>query len=765
MIDSEILKNLNDEQKLPASIIDGPILVTAGAGSGKTRMLTHRIAHMVKEKGINPNHIMAITFTNKAANEMKERLEKMIDNIQDMWICTFHAMCSRILRRHADALGYSKSFSIYGDSEKESVIKKAMKARNIDPEDKSNLNARTFGWHISNAKNNLMGPDEYSKFISDPKKQAMITGIFKDYEDALFKANALDFDDLLVKTYELFIKNSDILDYYQTRFEYVFVDEFQDTNTAQYKLVKLLANKYKNIFAVGDEDQCIYSWRGAQVQNVKQFTIDFKGCKVFKLEQNYRSTKKIIELANKIIKNNTHRIEKNLWTANDGGAEVELKQTYNDYEEAEFIAEKIEYLVKNEGNNYSDFSILMRTNSLSRKVEEKLLTYNIPYKVYGGFKFFERKEVKDTAAYLYLVANPNDSEAVARMLAFPKKGIGDVSITQIIERAKTFSVSLMDVINNAEYYGITGALSSKLASVRDLFADLNAQKDVMPIDEFVEYLVKRVGIKEAIGIKTEEDETKCANVDEFISSVKNYAELNEGAGIDEFLQSITLMRDIDSLDEADNFVSLMTVHAAKGLEFNNVFIIGLNDGLFPLSRAVNSADPNELEEERRLMYVAITRAKKRLFLSRPKMKLNFESGRTEYALESRFLVELFGELKKLNQNGQVARSNIYDTGFDSFLNQSARSESLSQKMSSRINIVNVAGKANTQTSSSSNAPAISTADYNKYKKGTKVRHNHFGDGVVTLGVTDFASAFVTINFEKVGNKTLSLKYAKLEIID
>ena len=764
MESSEILTNLNDEQKIPASIIDGPVLVTAGAGSGKTRMLTHRIAHMVKEKDINPNSILAITFTNKAANEMKERLEKMIENIEDMWICTFHAMCSRILRRHADTLGYTKSFSIYGDSEKDSVIKKIMKARNIDPEDKSNLNAKTFGWHISNAKNNLMNPETYSQFISDPYKKAMIVGVYQDYEDTLFKANALDFDDLLVKTFELFSKTPEILYYYQERFKYIFVDEFQDTNTAQYKLVKLMASKYKNIFAVGDEDQCIYSWRGAQVGNVKQFTIDFVGCQIFKLEQNYRSTKKIIEMANKVIKNNVNRISKNLWTANEEGTEIELKQTYNDFDEAEFVAEKIEYLVKNSGFKYNDFAVLMRTNSLSRKVEEKLLTYNIPYKIYGGYKFFERKEVKDTAAYLYLISNPNDTEAAVRMLSFPKKGIGDVSIAQIIEKSKTHNVSIMDIINNAESYGISGALANKLISVRDLFEDLNVQKDVMPLEEFASYLVKRVGIKEAIGIKTEEDETKCANVDEFLNSVKNFADLNEGAGIDEFLQSITLMRDIDSLNEEDAFVSLMTVHAAKGLEFNNVFIIGLNDGLFPLSRAINSADSNELEEERRLMYVAITRAKKRLFLSRPKMKLNYESGRTEYALESRFLTEIYGNLNKVNQNGNVFKTNIYDSGFDSYLNKSQKAESLDQRMSSHINVVNVSGSKPT-LSTSSNAPAVSTADYNKYKKGTKVRHNHFGDGIVTLGVTDFASAFVTINFEKVGNKTLSLKYAKLEIIE
>ncbi len=763
MVESEILNNLNEEQKAPASIIDGAVLVTAGAGSGKTRMLTHRIAYMVKEHKINPNHIMAITFTNKAANEMKERLERMLDDIQDMWICTFHAMCSRILRRHADLLGFSKSFSIYGDSEKDSTIKKIMKARNIDGEDKNSLNVKTFGWHISNAKNNLMGPEEYSKFISDPYKKKLITGVYKDYEQALFSSNALDFDDLLVKTYEILKKFPDVLEYYQNRFEYLFVDEFQDTNTSQYELVKLLANKYKNIFAVGDEDQCIYSWRGAQVGNVKQFTIDFEGCKVFKLEQNYRSTKKIIDLANKLIKNNTHRIAKNLWTANDEGETVELKQTYNDFEEAEFVAEKIEYLVSL-GQKYNNCAILMRTNSLSRKIEEKLLTYNIPYKIYGGFKFFERKEVKDTAAYLYLIANPNDTEAAIRMLAFPKKSIGDVSISQIIEKSKENSVSIMDIINNASYYGISGALATKLSGVRDLFIELNAQKESMPLYEFVEFIVKRVGIKESIGMKTEEDETKCANVDEFLNSVKNFSELNEGATIDEFLQSITLMRDIDEMNDEENFVTVMTVHAAKGLEFENVFLIGLNDGLFPLSRAINSSDPNDLEEERRLMYVAITRAKERLFISRPKMKLNYESGRTEYAIESRFLTEIFGDIKKLNQNGSVIRTNLYDSGFDNYLNKTQRAESLDQRMSSHINMVNVAGKtpSSSQTSSS---PSISTTDYNKYKKGTKVRHSHFGDGVVTLGVTDFASAFITIQFEKVGIKTLSLKYAKLEIIN
>ena len=760
-MESRILTNLNNEQREPAKQVEGAVLVTAGAGSGKTRMLTHRIAYMVDELCISPNNILAITFTNKAANEMKERLTKMISDIGDMWVCTFHAMCSKILRFNIDKLGYTKSFSIYGDTEKSRVIKRILESK------KTEMNAETFAWHISNAKNNLMPPEKYASYIHDKKKCEIITSVYKEYENELFKSNALDFDDLLVKTYELLKKFPDVLDFYQNKFKYIHVDEFQDTNTSQYELVKLLANKYKNVFAVGDEDQCIYSWRGAQVGNVKQYTIDFEGCKIFKLEQNYRSTKKIIALANKLIKNNTNRIEKNLWTANDEGAEIELKQTYNDIEEAEFVAEKIEDLVQNSGYKYSDFAVLMRVNSLSRILEEKLLTYNVPYKVYGGHKFFERKEIKDTTSYLYLIANPNDKEATIRMLGFPKKGIGDASIAQLSEIADENSVSIMDIIDNPMRFNVTGALANKLAPVKELFDDLAKQKEVMPLEDFVIYMIKKVGIKEAIGTKTEEDENRCLNIDDFVMSVSEFSDANEGANIDDFLQSITLMRDIDSMNDEDNFVSLITVHAAKGLEFNTVFLVGLNDGLFPISRAINSTNPNELEEERRLMYVAITRAKKKLFVSRSKTKFSFESKRSEYTQTSRFLDEMFDDLKKKVSNGSVLRTNLDDSGFGSYLSGSSRRESLDQMMSSHANIVNVS-KPKTETSVSSMASSIKsipTAEYSKYKKGVRVRHNHFGEGTITLGITDFASAFVTIQFDKVGIKTLSLKYANLEIIE
>lgn len=758
-MENEILSNLNEEQKLPASTIYGPVLVTAGAGSGKTRMLTHRIAYMVKSLRISPSNILAITFTNKAANEMKERLSNMIDNIGDMWVCTFHAMCSKILRYNISLLGYTSSFSIYGDLEKNRTIKRILENK------KTEINAETFAWHISNAKNNLFSPEKYAGFIRDKKKCEIITSVYSEYEQELKKANALDFDDLLVKTYELLLHNPDTLNFYQNKFRFIHVDEFQDTNTAQYKLIKLLSGDNNNVFAVGDEDQCIYSWRGAEVGNVKQFTIDFEGCKVFKLEQNYRSTKKIIALANKLIKNNTSRIEKNLWTSNEDGAEVELKQTYNDIEEAEFVAEKISSMVAN-GQNYNDFAILMRVNALSRILEEKLLTYNIPYKIYGGFKFFERKEIKDTVAYLHILTNPNDTDATIRMLGFPKKGIGDVTIAEIERLAEENSVSMMDIINNPEKFNVPNSLTKKLVPIQELFVDLNQKMNDMPLDEFASYLVEKVQIKEAIGTKTEEDENKCLNIDDFVKSITEFTDANEGAGIDEFLQSITLMRDIDNLDDEENYVTLMTIHSAKGLEFNNVFLVGLNDGLFPLSRAINSTDPNDLEEERRLMYVAVTRAKRRLFLSRPKVKFNYESKRMDYTNQSRFLEEMFDELKNKKQNSSIIRTNLDESGFGNVLDRAEKRESLANNMASHINVVNVSGSLNASVGLEIKTfEKVSPKDYSKYKTGVKVSHPHFGSGIITLGVTDFASAFVTIKFEKVGIKTLSLKYANLEIVD
>ena len=727
-MDSIILQNLSEEQKAPASVVSGPVLVTAGAGSGKTRMLTHRIAHLVFDYNVPKYNILAITFTNKAANEMKERLETMLGDSYNMWICTFHALCTRILRREAEKIGYTRNFSIYTDVEKERTVKRTLQDKD------TNITVDTVCWHISNAKNHLMKPDEYATYIQDRRKRDIIITCFKEYEAELQRCNALDFDDLLNKTYELFTDNPETLEFYQEKFKYIHVDEFQDTNKTQYELIRLLSSKYNNVFVVGDEDQCIYSWRGADYTNVLSFKDDFKNAQVFKLEQNYRSTKKILDAANKLIVRNQNRLEKNLWTNNDDGTKVEEFATYDEAEEAEYVAGTLKSLVQYSGYKYSDFAVLMRVNSLSRAIEEKFIGYNIPYKVYGGFKFFERKEIKDIIAYLRLIYNPQDDEATRRMLAFPKKGIGDSSIAQISILAQENETSMYNIIvgNYAQ-----GALRRKLEPVKIMLEDLKMKADQMPLYEFVEYMINTVDFKTAIGDKTTDDVNKQMNVDDFLLSVKEYADANTTADLEEYLQSITLMRDIDTLNESEDYASIITVHAAKGLEFNVVFIVGLNDGLFPLSRAINSYDENELEEERRLMYVAITRAKKRLYLTRAKTRFSFESKRTEYTTPSRFLKEL----KTLKQDDEFEEPESYTNIRNSYIatkEKTIKTTPTKQKQSN---------------------------NYSAFKKGTIVQHPHLGRGEVIVEVTDFASGFITIKFDSVGIKTLSLKYANLEIIN
>lgn len=748
-----VLDNLSEEQRKPAEIINGPVLVTAGAGSGKTRMLTHRIARLV-ETGVSPRNILAITFTNKAANEMKERLSKMIDGIDDMWVSTFHSMCTRILRRDIAALGYSSSFSIYGDQEKERTIKRFLAEFGVD----ENLKAETISWHISNAKNNMMTPDEYAPTILQKSKREIIVSVMNSYEKELKKCNALDFDDLLTKTYELFKANPEVLEYYQSKFKYIHVDEFQDTNHIQYALVQLLGSAHRNIFVVGDEDQCIYSWRGADAYNVMQFQKDYKDAGVFKLEQNYRSTKKILEKANKLIALNKNRLEKVLWTANDDGTRVEEYSTYNEAEEAEYVAENIKRLAEFSGLKYSDFAVLMRVNALSRAVEEKFITYGVPYKVYGGFKFFERKEIKDLVSYLRLLSNPKDDEATRRMLVFPKKGIGDVKISELEVTAESEGVSMFECAMTS--INLSTGLTKALEPVRVMFKKLSELKETMPLYEFTNELVKIIGFKEALGDKTDDDLNKQLNVDDFLLSIKEFEDANTGATLEDYLQSITLMRDIDNMNEEDNNVSLITVHAAKGLEFKVVFIIGLNEGLFPLSRAINSDDDNELEEERRLMYVAITRAKERLFLSRARTKFSFETKSIEYTKPSRFLKEC-SEMYDENV-GEKSYDRSFDNS-DTILDRGITGRE--HRLSTRINVVNVNSSVEAPKTAKPASSNTQNASFSSYKTGTRVRHEHFGEGVVTLGVTDFIGGFVTVKFDTVGIKTLSLKFAKLEIID
>ena len=739
-----ILDALNEEQKLPALTTEGPVLVTAGAGSGKTRLLTHRIAYLVRDKFISPFNILAITFTNKATNEMRERLNKMIDGAENMWILTFHSMCTRILRMYGDRLGFGKNFTIYGDSEKERVIKRLF----VGEKTAKDINMVSF--HISNAKNKLMDANEYYKLIKHEKQSELISDLYQKYQNELKLSNAMDFDDLIFNCYLLFQNYPDVLEYFQDRFKYILVDEFQDTNYAQYKLVYMLGEKYKNVFAVGDEDQCIYSWRGAEFSNIQKFQSDFSGIKVFKLEQNYRSKKNILDKANLIISNNTNRLDKKLWTQNDVGDKVEYYVGYNDLEEAEWVASKIKTLIATKNYKYSDFCVLMRVNALSRVIEEKFLNYQIPHQVYGGFKFFERKEIKDVLSYLKIISNPSDNDSFIRVLQFPKKGIGDATIAKIQEVSNMTSKSMFDVIKNnlISDANIIKKCNSTISMIEYFKDKINQGVGLFDITKEIVSFNK---IKEAIGNSTEEETSKNLNIDNLINSTFEFENNNEGATIDDYLQSVTLSRDIDELDDKNNFVSIMTIHSAKGLEFKVVFIIGCSEGLLPLSRAIYSGDQNELEEERRLMYVATTRAEEKLYYTRPSTRFVFETKRTELTMPSRFLKEAGIEEKKPENNKAIRPS---ERQFEySSKNYNVKRVSFFEDDDDNDNNVRV-----------EKISATTANKYSSFKKGTKVIHPSFGEGEVIVEVTDPVGAFVTIRFEKVGIKTLSLKFAPLKII-
>lgn len=739
-----ILDNLSEEQRKPAMVKEGPVLVTAGAGSGKTRMLTHRIAHLV-ETGVSPRNILAITFTNKAANEMKERLSRMIENVDDMWVSTFHSFCMKILRMNIHLMGYTSSFSIYDEEDKKNIIKKVNEKYGFNESEKEIAKI------LSNLKN---------KYINNDYNGQNYFGLFKDFLDdynkELKKCNALDFDDLLTKTYELFKSHPDILEYYQDRFKYIHVDEFQDTNHIQYALVQLLGEKHRNIFVVGDEDQCIYSWRGAEAYNIIQFSKDFKDTKVFKLEQNYRSTKNILLKANNLIENNRDRFEKVLWTNNNTGVNVEFKTKYDNEEESDFVVSTIKYLVQNCGYKYSDCAILMRVASLSRVYEDKFLTYNVPYNAYGLVKFYERKEIKDVISYLRLFVNKNDNESTKRMLTFPKKGIGDVKISELEVTAESEGVSLFECAMNS--INLSTSLNKALLPVREMFRELQQKKDNLGLYDFANEVIKTAGIKDAIGDKNEEDRQKKCNIDELLSYIKKFEDDNIDVSLENFLQSVSLFRDTDNMSEDDGAVSVLTVHAAKGLEFKVVFVVGLNNGIFPLSRVVNENEDKGLEEERRLMYVAITRAKERLFLTRAMRQFSVENGCYQTAKPSQFLKECNGgvDVEQNKSRYYISNDSVMDRGVSS----------VEHRLSTRINIVNVNSEPISAPKSAKPAATNSqNAPFSAYKTGTKVRHEHFGEGVVTLGVTDFIGGFVTVKFDTVGIKTLSLKFAKLEIIE
>ncbi|MDR4888176.1 DNA helicase PcrA [Fredinandcohnia sp. QZ13] len=637
-ISNKLLAGLNEQQQEAVKATDGPLLIMAGAGSGKTRVLTHRIAYLMVEKQVAPWNILAITFTNKAAREMKERVQGILGGAaEDIWISTFHSMCVRILRRDIDRLGFNRNFSILDTTDQLSVIKNILKEKNIDPK---KFDPRSILGTISSAKNELQTPEDYEKTAGGMYEQ-IVSDVYKLYQKRLRKNQALDFDDLIMTTIQLFKRVPEVLEFYQRKFQYIHVDEYQDTNRAQYILVKLLASRFKNLCVVGDSDQSIYRWRGADIANILSFEKDYKNAKVILLEQNYRSTQRILKAANKVIQNNMNRKAKNLWTENDEGNKIFYYRADSESGEAQFVAGKIRELVDGGKRSYKDIAILYRTNAQSRVMEEVLLKSNINYQIVGGIKFYDRKEIKDILAYLRVIANPDDDISLTRIINVPKRGIGATSIDKIANYAIAQDLSIFQALQEVEQIGLSAKITNSLREFRDLINNWDQMQDYLSVTELVESVLEKTGYLEALKTeKTLESQSRIENIEEFLSVTQNFEKANDDKSLVAFLTDLALVADIDKLEEDENdknnAVVLMTLHSAKGLEFPVVFLMGMEEGVFPHSRSL--MEEAEMEEERRLAYVGITRAEEELYISNAQMRTLY--GRTSMNPVSRFIAEI-----------------------------------------------------------------------------------------------------------------------------
>ena len=749
--------DLNEQQLKAVQDTEGQVLVIAGAGSGKTRVLTARICHLV-EKGVNPYNILAITFTNKAAAEMKNRIESTLGTSTSMWISTFHSMCARLLRYHAELLGYDANFTIYTDLESERVVKRI--CPNIPGADVKKKG--DYLWHISNAKTNALCPEEYYYEINKDYHDAkVIYSVYSAYESELKSSNALDFDDLLLKAVELFEKNPDVLAKYQERFHYVNVDEFQDTNTLQYKLVKMLCEKHGNVFVVGDEDQNIYSWRGAEIKNILDFPKDFEGAKVYKLEQNYRSATGILDAANNVIKNNVARNKKNLWSEFKDDHCVEYFEAFNDRDEATYVSRQINWLVSTD-REYRDIAVLVRANSLTRLFEEDFNLHGIPYRVFGGFRFFERKEIKDTLAYIRLALNPSDNDSLLRIINYPSRGIGAKSVEELKQVAKDNNMTLFSVLINPGFLNPNTA--KKLAPFLEIAMDIIDKCRVLPPVEFMQFVIRRSGIEGALLLKKEDDDAdKLENVYQLVSAVENFVKDNQGQSrvdvfgeeinlkptIADFMQSVALVSDSDEMD-GDNYVTIATVHAVKGLEFDTVFVIGLEEGIFPVNRALQSGD---IEEERRLMYVAITRARRRLYAINVRQRFRF--GEYVYAPKSRFITEMQGSKVSIRStvpmpSGQIVGQNRFGYGAQKAISTSGYGGE-SQGVQFNKNMVASAPKIPQKPKSN--------IDYSAFRKDVVVEHKKFGRGYIIATEGSGEDMTASIAFRGLGVKKFSMAVA------
>ena len=731
------LEGMNPQQQEAVECTEGPLLILAGAGSGKTRVLTHRIAYLIEERGVKPWNIMAITFTNKAAQEMRERVDRIVEfGSESVWVSTFHSSCVRILRRYIDRLGFDNRFTIYDTEDSKTVMKEILRRLNLDPKI---YKERSLLAKISAAKNEMLSPDAYEQNVSRWEDKR-VAEVYRAYQEQLKKNNALDFDDLLVKTVELFRSCPEVLDYYQEKFRYIMVDEYQDTNTVQFQFVSLLASRYRNLCVVGDDDQSIYKFRGANIGNILDFEKVFPDAKVIKLEQNYRSTQNILDAANEVIRHNLGRKEKRLWTENGAGDKVNFRQFQSGFEEAEYVAGEIGRKVRTGEAHYRDFAVLYRTNAQSRLFEEKFLLANIPYKIVGGVNFYGRKEIKDLLAYMKTVDNSLDDLAVQRIINVPKRGIGAATIGKVEAYAAEQEIHFYDALLEADYVPGLGRAAAKIRPFTLFIQSLRSQLEYLSVKELLEKIIEETGyVRDLEAEDTDEARARIENIDELISKTADYDSSAAEPSLSGFLQEVALVADIDSVDENSDYVLLMTLHSAKGLEFNEVYMAGMEDGLFPSYMTITGGDASELEEERRLCYVGITRARKRLTLTAARQRMI--RGETQYSKTSRFVREIPRELVDLGRDGTTEHT---------------------FKKPELFGGADIPRKKYGAETFKPRQFTVTKADSLDYGVGDTVRHAKFGAGVVKSIVEGGRDYEVTVDFDRFGVKRMFASFAKLK---
>ena len=759
-----LLEGLNDKQYEAVINTDGPCLVIAGAGSGKTKVLTHKIAYLMQEKDIKPWNILAITFTNKAANEMKERVEALVgDDAKDMWIGTFHSICVKILRRFIDRIGFDHSFVIFDTSDQRTLIKECLKDLKID--DKM-FTDRIVQFEISNAKNDMKEPEEYEAMVKGDYRREKIASVYNLYQRRLKENNAIDFDDIINYTIKIFKENDDVLDYYTNKFNYILVDEYQDTNKSQFTLIRMLAKAHGNITVVGDNDQGIYSFRGADISNILNFEKDFKGTKIIKLEQNYRCTQNILNAANSVIQNNEVKYKKKLWTENEKGALPTFHVSDDEYDEGRYIVEQINHLRREEYYKYSDFAILYRMNSQSRAIEEILRREDIPYKIVGGLKFYERKEIKDIISYLRLINNPSDNLALKRIINEPKRGIGKTSLDKIQAISEQTGIPMYQIIKEADQYGLSRVYANAQGFI-EVIEDLISKKDEYTITELIKHTLKETGYTKALEDENSiEAENRIENLEEFLTVAVQFEEEEADNDLSTFLEGITLSSDIDGMDDEEESVTLMTLHSAKGLEFPVVFLVGMEEGIFPGYKSIG--EPKELEEERRLCYVGITRAKNNLYLTCSRQRTMF--GSTSCNPVSRFVKEIpENMLEGANEIESEPENKFKDSSYEWSYGKSGNNGKV---VSYKVDIPNSKPEPSFAFKSAesflaklNNKAQGNDTDLSKYKEGQRIYHKRFGEGNISKIEPEGDDLKLDIQFDKVGHKRLMAKFANLEIIN